>query len=173
MDPGKLCLGWCVWTNKVLTHAGLSVVVVPPRTTVKVLAYLHWWNIRGRWTGCPNQVYVEQMSLNSGRDRTRGKAIRTGNDLLLITNIAASVTSMLGGELVHVPVSTWKGSCEKTVTKNRVLNTLDKEELGVLEAALLGVKQSLHHNLFDAAGLGLHATGRYRIRGGQDGMGTR
>jgi Tfp pilus assembly protein PilV len=132
---------------------------------VNVLAAIHEHNIRQCFSGHPDQVYVEQMSLNTGRDYSRGKAIRTANDLLVITNIAASVVSLLGGELVHVPVGTWKGSCPKTVTKNRVLATLDKTERQVLEASFRGVRSSLHNNLYDAAGIGLYAARRYFLRG--------
>jgi len=164
LDPGKVCLGWCAFKDNVLTHAGLSVIAPAPRTRVNVLAAIHEHNIRQCFSGHPSQVYVEQMSLNTGRDYSRGKAIRTANDLLVITNIAASVVSLLGGELVHVPIGTWK-SGPKVITKNRVLATLTPDELDVLNGALRGVRPSIGHNLFDAAGIGLYATRRYRIRG--------
>jgi hypothetical protein len=163
IDPGKLCLPFCVWTDNVLTHAGMSVL--PPGSgSANVIAAQHWANIQKRWDGQPRRVYVEQMSLNTGRDTTRGKAIRTGNDLLLITNIAATLASLMQGELVHVPISTWKGSSPKSVTRNRVLATLRKEEQIILHNALVGVRPSLFHNLYDAAGIGLWATRRYRLQ---------
>lgn len=164
IDPGKFCLGWCAWVDNVLTHAGLSVLPVEPRAQVNELASLHVRNIREKLHERPDKVYVEQMQLSQHRDPTRRKAIKVGNDLLAITNIAASVTSMLGGQLVHVPIRDWKSNAFKTVTEARVLNTLDEAERAVLRAALWSVRAKLHHNLYDAAGIGLHITERYRLR---------
>lgn len=166
IDPGKLCLPWCVWTNGVLTRCGLSVLAAAPRTSADELARRHVAQIRLQWIGTPDRVYVEQMQLNTGRDSTRGKAIATGNDLLTITHVASTVASLLGGALVHVPIGTWKGSAPKLVTQNRVRATLALPERAVMIAALTGVRKTLHHNLYDAAGIGLWATGRYVVRRG-------
>lgn len=164
LDPGKWCLGWCVWEDNTLTHAGLSVVPQRPRATANTIGGDHYANIRARWSGRPTWTCVEQMQLSTGRDRTRGKAIRTANDLLMITNVAARVVSMLGGELVHVAIGTWKGSCSKIVTRNRVWAQLNKAESEVLHSALSSVRASLQHNLFDSVGIGLWATQRYRLQ---------
>lgn len=164
MDPGKWCLAWVAWTDDVLTHAGLSVVPLAPIASVNELASQHVRNIREKLHERPDKVYVEQMQLSQGRDPTRRKAIKVGNDLLAISNIAASVTSMLGGTLVHVPIRDWKGTAWKTVTAARVVNTLAPEERAVIDTALRSVRATLRHNLFDAAGIGLHVTGRYRLR---------
>jgi hypothetical protein len=169
IDPGKKVLPYCVWQDNVLTHAGLSVLDVSPRLTADSLAHLHVSHIRQRWTGKPDRVFVEQMQLNTGRDSTRGKAIATGNDLLMITHVASTVASLLGGQLVHVPIGTWKGTAPKTVTMNRARATLALPERAVMIAAMQGVRASLHHNLYDAAGIGLWACGRYVVRRGYAG----
>jgi hypothetical protein len=165
IDPGKKVLPYCIGHNGFLTHAGLSVLDVSPRTTPDVLARMHHEHIR-RIPNLPriDRVYVEQMQLNTGRDSTRGKAIATGNDLLTITHVASTVASLLGGQLVHVPIGSWKGTAPKHVTKNRAILTLTQPERALIAQALIGVKSSLHHNLWDAAGIFLHATGRYVVR---------
>jgi hypothetical protein len=166
IDPGKWCLPWCVWQDGVLVSACLSVLPAVPGMRVSQIASNHF-NNSGLWTWgtvC-GKVCIEQLSLNSGRDKTRGKAIATGNDLLDLTSIAALVAGLLRAPVEYLPVATWKGTAPKSVTQNRVRATLTLDELQVLESAFLGVRKGLHHNLYDAAGIGLHATNRYRIRG--------
>jgi hypothetical protein len=168
IDPGKWCLPWCAWQpTRELAYAGLSLVGKVPGMPVERIARLHYENIARNCPELFERVHIEQLSLNSGRDKTRGKAIATGNDLLELTSIAALVAGYLRASVTYHPVNTWKGTAPKEITRNRVRATLGPLELHVLDAALaaVGRKKSLHHNLYDAAGIGLHATGRYRIRG--------
>ena len=161
IDPGKWVLPWCIWVDEQLHSCGISVVEPWPRPKPEAIAVRHYCNIPG-FAGHAERAYVEQLSLNVGRDRTRGKAIATGNDLLTLTQIAAAVIGDLGVPVTYLPVNTWKGSAPKLVTQNRVKATLSPRELEVFALGLTGVKKSLWHNLFDAAGIGLYAVGRYR-----------
>jgi hypothetical protein len=164
MDPGKWCLAWCAWADGALAQAGLSVIAQQEYREVNALASLHVRAIRERLSSVPERCYVEQMQLTQGRDPTRRKAIKVGNDLLAISNIAASVSSMLGGQLMHVPIRDWKGNAFKTITQARVLKTLEPAEQEILASALHSVRAKLHNNLYDAAGIGLHVLRRYRLR---------
>ena len=160
LDPGLWCLPWCVWDDNVLVRCGLSVLAKYPRPKPESIAHNHALDIKSR--DSIDQVYIEQLSLNSGRDSSRGKAIATGNDLLLLTSVAALVAGHLNAPVTYLPVNTWKGSAPKLVTQNRVKATLTTRELEVFALGLTGVKKSLHHNLYDACGIGLYAVGRYR-----------
>lgn len=177
IDPGLWNLPWCVWLDGALTHCGLSRL--KPKTVIQSsdLPAIAAWHYSGIRFDCltlaqtpPDHVYIEQLSLNSGRDSTRGKALSTGNALLQITSVAALVAGHLRAPVTYVPVRTWLGTAPPSVTKARVLKTLDPDELQILQRAIdalphrKGKESSLAHNLYDAAGLGLWATGRYRIR---------
>ena len=159
IDPGKWVLPWCIWDDNELVRCGLSQLEKHPRPKPENIAHYHASYIP-EWVF--DRVYIEQLSLNSGRDNSRGKAIATGNDLLMLTSVAALVAGHLNAPVTYLPVNTWKGSAPKLVTQNRVKATLTARELEVFALGLTGVKKSLHHNLYDAAGIGLYAVGRYR-----------
>jgi hypothetical protein len=183
IDPGKWNLPWCVWKNGLLAHAGMSVLKEIGPTQASNLPTIAAWHFNGMrfdWPGAGgvgnvDHVYIEQLSLTVGRDRTRGKAISTGNALLELTSIAAMIAGYLHAPVKYLPVGVWKGSAKKDVTRNRVRATLTPDELAILDAALAKLprrgsrESSLAHNLYDSCGIGLCATRRYVVRRGYAG----
>jgi hypothetical protein len=119
-------------------------------------------------------VWVEQMEMSMRRDATRcpnetpqqfiGRLIAKANDLLSVQAVGTYLAGNLG-TLKLAPPLTWKGTAPKEATKNRVRATLDAGELEIVDQALSKCPGGLAHNLYDAIGIGLHGTGRYRLRG--------
>jgi hypothetical protein len=96
-----------------------------------------------------------------GRDRTA--PIAKGNDLLAVQAVGMRVAGYVGGDLVYPTVTEWLANTSPEVTKNRVDAQLDEwGETPKLVEGLAGHKKSLHHNLYDAIGIGLWVTDRYR-----------
>jgi hypothetical protein len=121
-------------------------------------------------------VWVEEMGMNLRRDGSRRKGEKTleqvirrmvasANDLLAVQAVGCSLGGALG-KLRLAPPMTWKGTAPKETTANRVRVTLSVPELDIVDRELARHKaESLHHNLYDALGIGLHGTGRYRLPG--------
>ena len=168
VDPGKWNLPLAVWQDSVLMHCCLSRVTPGPGLLTADIARLHHSRLAQIVPLPVDAAYIEQLSLNSGRDKTRGKAISTGNALLEITSIAALVAGHFHAPIEYVPVRTWLGTATPTVTRNRVRATLSALELAILNEAIdalphrKGKESSLAHNIYDSVGLGLYAVGRYR-----------
>jgi hypothetical protein len=110
-------------------------------------------------------VWVEQMRMTMAQDGKKGMpaAIAKGNDLLELQAVGAYVAGALG-TLRYASPGTWKGQTSKEVTENRVHKYLTPSELAIVREALSKHRDGLAHNLYDAVGIGLHGTGRYRIR---------
>jgi hypothetical protein len=78
------------------------------------------------------------------------------NDLIALAIVA-------GAALGYIPVmrhrlvtaAEWKGQQPKDVTQRRVVKELSFKEERVLESALSCLPSSLHHNVYDAVGIGL------------------
>jgi hypothetical protein len=97
----------------------------------------------------------------------QAKAGADPNDLLLLSGVDVGVACLLGCASRSVEPREWKGTLGEVVdsatgvtvylVEERVRKRLSPAELAVVE---LPSAASLAHNVWDAAGLGLHAIGR-------------
>lgn len=149
IDPGKHCLGWAVWEDGKLISCGLE------RTKAKTLGGA----ILELYDGMPicDRAVVELPRKYPYERRVRA------NDLIDLGAVAgaAAVCVDEGGELEFVYPAQWKGQTPKKIQHRRTRDALSEEEEAVLEQGLLGVPESLRHNVLDAVGIG-----QWRIRNG-------
>lgn len=166
IDPSSgvsSALGWAMWRGQALIACGLVRGVKGPLDTR--CAHYAAQIPPPVFGGCV--VWVEQMEMSKQRDGKDPvhKLIAKANDLLAVQAVGAHVAGRLGGILRYATPGVWKGSAPKHVTKNRARGTLSAQELQLVDAALSPHPESLAHNLYDSIGVGLHATGRYRLPG--------
>ena len=86
-----------------------------------------------------------------------GSRVRA-SDLVDLTAAGMAVASRLARQWERINTlspSDWKGQVPKEVTRKRVLAKLVEIEMSRLTECLEPIKPSLHHNLFDAIGIGL------------------
>jgi hypothetical protein len=170
IDPSSgatSALGWAAWASNELVCAGL-VRGLRAKLDSKCQHYADAVKLGSHVFGSGRRaVFVEQMQMSQGRDGSGEKRtiIAKANDLLELQAVGAYVAGALGGSLCYVPVGTWKGSAPKHVTEARARAALSPAELAIVEAELARHRGGLGHNLWDAVGIGLHATGRYRLPG--------
>lgn len=146
-------MAWAYWHNSVLFSCGLATT--KPNAFLGDAAYdiVHQIPVyRG------DTVVVEQMVHYPGQ---RGaKADATANDLLDLQAIGGYVAGYFKCPVKWIPAREWKGQVPKTVTRSRVIKTLSDGENYRLAGTTAKYPKSLHHNLYDAVGLGLYALGR-------------
>jgi hypothetical protein len=84
-------------------------------------------------------------------------------DLLPLAGVDAAIAALAPSvEIKHYLPREWKGQLPKGVVfEGRVLDRLTTPELAILNETLKGLTPSLHHNVFDACGLGLYTLGRF------------
>lgn len=155
VDPGKNVCGYALFHDKTLIRCGLSVLPAGPAKLGAIAEY-HYRSIAFDAAEA-DRVYVEEMSLNRGRDGTLSKAIATANDLLKLQAVGAYIAGRLRASLVYVPPA----KHDKRVTQNRAEATLSPSELEIVTKSLQDYRASIHHNLYDAVLHGLRAVGRY------------
>lgn len=177
IDPAVVTLAWVGWYDGSLINAGLSRRSRP--ASLHVVCMEHADRVRA---GLNIQrdvvdVVVEQMRMNKHQDWDRApgprrdidarvaKLIALANDLLDVQAVGARVAACVGSRLHYAPVNTWKGSAPKHVTEARAREKLTPTELATVESVLRCVPSGLAHNLWDAVGVGLWATGRYVLPG--------
>lgn len=86
------------------------------------------------------QVYV----------RTRSKG--DPNDLILLTGVVGGLVNWFSGTaFLYLPHS-WKGSVPKEIMAKRILKRLSDDE----KRRIVKAPESLHHNVLDGVGVGLH-----------------
>lgn len=85
----------------------------------------------------------------------RGKG--DGNSLLSVARIAGRLTALVPeSRLKFVYPRSWKGTVDKAVMCQRILDRLSEQE----KRCLPKVPKSKLHNVIDAVGIGLHELGR-------------
>ena len=65
----------------------------------------------------------------------------------------AFAQSVRADKILYVKPREWKGGVPKKIHNKRVMSTLDREELDIVDA--LNVPTSLRHNVLDSIGIGL------------------
>jgi hypothetical protein len=139
LDPGVKLTGWAQWDpfGKLL-HAGL--IDTDHESFTRFVQYQ-----------ADHGIFVEEIVCEFPQVYARSKSKGDPNDLLKLAAVIGAFST------TRVPFTTvlphqWKGECPKAVTKNRALETLTAEELERIE---LPSARSLHHNVYDAVGIGL------------------
>jgi len=111
---------------------------------------------------CTHGIYVESPRIYNE------KRTKKPNDILKLGLVAGSV---LGAALAIQPQpayfyspKAWKGSLPKHVAERRMRERiLTPEEIAIIERALRELPASLHNDVWDAVGVGLHGLGRRLI----------
>ncbi len=149
IDPGLRTCGVAYFVGGTLAEAKL---VVGPKS-----GDMAWNEMAGAVhasTPFADEVVIELPQVYNVRARSKGDA----NDLIqLAAVVGALATYHAGRKMQIVRPSQWKGQTKKEVTKNRCVEKLSEAELARVE---LPKAKSLHHNIFDAVGLGLWALKR-------------
>jgi len=87
------------------------------------------------------------------------------SDLFQVQAIGASIAGAIGSPIQFLRPDQWKASVPKSIMSDRIIARLSADEARQLSRDLDSVAGALHHNVFDAVGIGLYATGRMK-RGG-------
>lgn len=117
------------------------------------------------WAGGlnPSQYPLSVCELMEWRpDDQRSNA----QDLIRVATVGAAVAGMVSPDLRFVTPNDWKGQVPKEVMFRRVEKLLTSEEMTTLLRDVSAYPVNLRHNVYDAVGIGLYATGRM-ARGGQ------
>lgn len=131
IDPGVKHIGWASHVEGKLSHCGLSK---------------KWVNLAG------DIIVIEKPQIYSPRF-WKGDP----NDLINIAIVVGEIKGIyekLGGKVVLVLPNQWKGQTPKDVIKNQIDKDLDKRETEVMKNALQNHPKHLHHNIYDAVGIG-------------------
>lgn len=83
-------------------------------------------------------------------------------DLIGLAIVVGALTSALAPyakSILHVTPAQWGGQTPKRIKNERARKALTEDELAVVE---LPSAKSLHHNVWDAIGIGLHRWGNKR-----------
>lgn len=167
IDPGKAGLAWTVGVGHI-REAGLVEGVTPEQFS------LAWDNeflpfrravaaARMEARGSRQlRVWVEFMQARGGESlaKTLSKAKALLDLQFVGSALAAAVATELAGAVYPIPYRTWAGGLAEEVVQGRVLRELTSEEVCALDEKRY--RKDLRHNLRDAAGIFLYATGRLR-----------
>ncbi|WP_223782919.1 hypothetical protein [Myxococcus sp. AS-1-15] len=164
IDPGLRHCGVAVFDVLMGERATLLAAGLPKNPTRQdgelslaswasmALAVREW--LRPRMSDAPLQLVIELPRVYSAADQKGDQ-----NDLIQL----AGVVGMLGGLLPNVASRRsvyprdWKGTVDADAFIERIKQRLDATEHLRVE---MPTASSLHHNVWDAIGIGLHALGR-------------
>lgn len=105
-----------------------------------------------------DKVYLELMRYRTGDRRS------VPNDLLDVATQGALLAGSLGGGVVLVEPRTWKGTIDGDAMVERIRGRLTPQEIACVE--LPRAVKTLGHNVWDAVGIYLWATGRLNPKRG-------
>jgi hypothetical protein len=137
IDPGEFT-GWAVYENRTLVACGHGA---PPASLV------------------PDEMIIERP--HEHRTKARVK------DIITLAIRAGEWAGKYFGPMDrshvrYVEPNTWKGgSLDKGVCHSRMWPRLRPEEQRVVSLAGSGIAEGKRHNMLDAVGIGLHASGRF------------
>lgn len=98
-------------------------------------------------------IVVERMASYGSAD---------ANDLIGVSLSSGIAAGRLSDRVEAVPARVWKGNAPKGITQRRTAALLTESELDLVGRELAGEPKGLHHNVWDAIGIALHATRRGR-----------
>ena len=146
IDPGKLNLGWSVFSYG--KFAGCGVSRVGKDTD---FAQGHINNLD--WCSPVDKVVVEEMQIVKGWTKR-------ADDILTIKGIADRVAGYFRCEVVYVKPNTWRGTCPKHIGFLRIEKALELDELASYEDCLNAMPKSIREHAKDAVGIGLYGVDR-------------
>ena len=87
------------------------------------------------------------------------------NDLIDLAAVGGAFIPLgINGATFFYPRQ-WKGQMPKDVCQRRIEKVLQPIELSACERTMRRYRKGMHHNLWDAIGIGLHALGRFGVEG--------
>lgn len=141
VDPAKRDIWWAEWKVKELVNLGRQTFEFHN----EILLPIH------------NHVVIEEPQVYHGAANTKGA---DAEDLLqVMKTVGAVLHEACGFPKVYKP-NEWKGQVPKDIMAARIKKRLSIQELATVEAYLRSVSKSLHHNVWDAIGIGLYYHGR-------------
>lgn len=153
VDPGLRMCGAALWTRDGRLVSGALIKGAAEDRDAKAWATMAgevWeWTKLETWRlqTAPVTFWVSEFP----KVYTVGKSKGDPDDLLQLAGVVGALTGKLGpGEIVR-PYQ-WKGQVPKPVMVERIKSKLTAEEL---ELVRLPRAKSLHHNIWDAVGIGL------------------
>lgn len=161
IDPGEEALAWVLGFGRIQA-AGMALDLSPAK-----LGEAFGQIFSGTWPaiqGVPQvHVWVEFMFQRGGQ--APHIAMRKAKDLLDLQFLGGAVAGAIlalcpGASVTPITYHRWAGSFAEKQVQARVLQTLDSDEVCVLDAKRW--PGEIRHNLYDAAGIFLYATGRLR-----------
>jgi hypothetical protein len=163
IDPGTKCLGWAQFVNAGLVAGGVERRDAEWDGSDAQLGNDYGLGIADGVVALGTEYVVihEKMRVYDFR-RQKGDP----NDLIALAAVAAAAaTAVLHathwfGEIEDVATADWKGQVPKDIMVKRVQDKLNEHERKIAEACMKGTPKSLHHNFWDAVGIGLWRLGR-------------
>lgn len=170
VDPGLNATGWATWQRigdaQLLVAAGLvqmpaswRVCTVTDRATEiarQVLAQAMLVTGPASVQAIANATVIELPQQYAVTKGTKGDP----NDLIDLAALCGTIAGALqtaGSRVAYVRPREWKGQTPKDCTEERARARLQPSEMA---RVLLPKAESLQHNVWDAVGIGLWATGR-------------
>lgn len=153
VDPGIRGCGCAMFDDdkKLFKAAYVKNLIVEgsgPRECTTMARAVHEWAGTGMF-----KLVVEWPQTYHGRS-SRGDA----NDLFPLAGIGAALAmTRMPWELKHYRPQEWKGNVNADVMIRRIQSKLWPEEM---KSVVLPKAKSLHHNVWDAVGIGLKYVGR-------------
>lgn len=167
IDPGKEALAWTLGVGHI-QESGLIRDVDPFKLGLfweeqaTILRHRVAETRLDSLPGRPARVWVEFMQSRGGESASQ--TLSKAKALLALQAIgmylAGRLAESLGATVHPIPYRTWAGGVTEEQVQGRVLDTLTSEEVCVLDEKRY--PKGLRHNLRDAAGIFLYATGRLR-----------
>lgn len=154
VDPGLRVSGYAIWLGNTLQSAGLAT------DSKTLMGPMAWREMASALLLIVLNKRIDNLFIEIPQVYTASRSKGDPNDLIQIAGVAGAITSA-----IYSPMSTaygvkpreWKGCVEKSVTENRVRKKLSNAELKTIK---FPTAKSLHHNVFDAIGIGLYHLGR-------------
>jgi hypothetical protein len=106
---------------------------------------------------------IDTIALEWPQVYRQGQLKGDPGDLLPLAGVDAAIAALAPSvQIKHYLPREWKGQLPKgAVFEGRVMDRLSTSELAILNETLRGLTPSLHHNVWDAVGLGLFRLGRF------------
>jgi hypothetical protein len=148
IDSGAKAAGVSIFENGELTTAWLARGKTWEETADDVLDKMPVT------TDLVQTVVIERMQIYDSTP------LAHANDCITLSLMAGRVTGFfLEANIVEYVPHTWKGGVPKNIMTKRIIDKLSQDEIGRVD---LPRAKDLHHNIWDAVGLGIyHTRGRY------------
>lgn len=151
VDPGTVVCGCALYDGPVLVCAELVRSRASKHATLSERVKLMAIAVAD-WQSGVRALAIEVPMSYPKKSKQKGKQ----QDLILLALVVGAILDRLGVPSATYYPYEWKRQMTKEVTRRRVESRLDPSE----RAHVTLPARSLQHNVFDAAGIGLHHVGR-------------